>query len=617
MFLLVIFALNVCSVPLLRGRLSRLATLRFRWLPLLSASLATQLLVLTVLPGGHDWLYGPVHVATYVMVAVFLVVNRHIPGLWLVGLGGALNLAAIVANGGVMPAAPGALDAAGLLADPTSFANSAAVADPRLRFLGDVFAIPRGWPLSNVFSIGDILLLLGAVLILHRVCGSRLLPPASREFLALGRHHGFLRLWGAQTVSSLGDWVFTLAVVASIAERGGAHVLATLVILQVGPAAVAGLLVGPWVDRWPRTLLMVGADAARGLAVASLLLGEPPSLGRLYTVAVVLGLAGALFQPSLYASIPNLVGRGEILAANAALSATFHLAIAVGPLLGGLVVTRFGPMPAFAVNAASFGVSALLVASVRMRRAVSDVDGEPSPVRALVDGLRYAATTPLVRGVLIVTGLLMTAAAMKSPLEPLFVLRVLGEPATALGLLGGMWGLGMLLGSVSAPGAANLLSRERLLWVSITIVGLCVLGASRAQALTAILPLWLVAGAANAVGSVAYETLLQERTTDSLRGRVLAASEATLDAAYLVGVFAAGWLGTALGIRATYAIAGGAFLVAALTSRVLLPVVPRGAATRALPPHMPSSARVREGSTRPRGDSGDLLLDRAPWTQAR
>jgi hypothetical protein len=58
------------------------------------------------------------------------------------------------------------------------YRNSTAVADPRLGFLGDVFAIPASWPLSNVFSVGDVLIAVGAVWGLHRVCGSRLAGPA-------------------------------------------------------------------------------------------------------------------------------------------------------------------------------------------------------------------------------------------------------------------------------------------------------------------------------------------------------------------------------------------------------------------------------------------------------
>jgi hypothetical protein len=92
-----------------------------------------------------------------------------------------VNLLAIAANGGVMPARPGALRAAGLADASRAFANSAAVADPRLPWLGDWFALPESWPVSNVFSIGDVLLALGVLVGLHVLCGS---APARR----LGLH---------------------------------------------------------------------------------------------------------------------------------------------------------------------------------------------------------------------------------------------------------------------------------------------------------------------------------------------------------------------------------------------------------------------------------------------
>jgi hypothetical protein len=72
-----------------------------------------------------------------------------------------LNLLAISVNGGVMPASPSALAGAGLGADEPGFQNSTALAEPRPAFLGDVFYFPASWPLSNVFSVGDVLIALG------------------------------------------------------------------------------------------------------------------------------------------------------------------------------------------------------------------------------------------------------------------------------------------------------------------------------------------------------------------------------------------------------------------------------------------------------------------------
>jgi hypothetical protein len=100
--------------------------------------------------------------------------NRDVPGMWLVGLGAACNLTAILANGGVMPASARALEIAGLSTDPDVFTNSAVLADPRLPFLGDVIPTPSWLPFANVVSVGDVLIVLGVAYGIHRVAGSRL-----------------------------------------------------------------------------------------------------------------------------------------------------------------------------------------------------------------------------------------------------------------------------------------------------------------------------------------------------------------------------------------------------------------------------------------------------------
>jgi Family of unknown function (DUF5317) len=98
----------------------------------------------------------------------------------LLALGAACNLVVIAANGGVMPASPTALAGAGLPVDEAGFHNSAALADPRLAFLGDIFFIPAAWPLSNVFSVGDALIALGIIWAVHGICRSRLAPSWTR-----------------------------------------------------------------------------------------------------------------------------------------------------------------------------------------------------------------------------------------------------------------------------------------------------------------------------------------------------------------------------------------------------------------------------------------------------
>jgi Family of unknown function (DUF5317) len=167
--------LAALTVPLAGGRLGALAEVRPRHGWAIPASLALQVAALE-LPGLPEGLRAALVVASYPVGAVFLAANRRVPGIAVVALGAALNLLAICANGGVMPASPAALATAGLPADQPGFQSSTAVDDPRLAFLGDVFAIPASWPLANVFSVGDVLIGLGLAWGLHRVCGSRLVP---------------------------------------------------------------------------------------------------------------------------------------------------------------------------------------------------------------------------------------------------------------------------------------------------------------------------------------------------------------------------------------------------------------------------------------------------------
>ena len=174
MLLLAVLFVCAASVPLAGGRLDRLADLRFRGVRVLVAALAVQILILAVLDGGNEVLLGAVYLATLCTAGLFIWSNRRIVGIPLIGLGGVLNALAIAANDGVMPARPGALEAAGRPIVEEGFRNSAAVGDPNLAWLGDTFAIPAGWPLANVFSVGDVIIVIGAFVLLHVACGSRL-----------------------------------------------------------------------------------------------------------------------------------------------------------------------------------------------------------------------------------------------------------------------------------------------------------------------------------------------------------------------------------------------------------------------------------------------------------
>ena len=174
MFLLALLAIGVVTVPLLGGRLRNLGSLRFRGLWLLQLATATQVVIIYMLEGaGSAQAHRGVHLATYAAAAVFVWLNRALPGMRTLGLGGLANVAAIVTNGGVMPTLPGAATLAGFSHAAEGFQNSAVSTGSPLWFLGDVFAIPHGVPLANVFSVGDVLLLAAALTMVWMATGVR------------------------------------------------------------------------------------------------------------------------------------------------------------------------------------------------------------------------------------------------------------------------------------------------------------------------------------------------------------------------------------------------------------------------------------------------------------
>jgi Family of unknown function (DUF5317) len=170
-------AFAVVLVVALGGRLGNLTSVELRGKPAVIGAFLMQLLVVTVAPHAFSHaVASAIHLASYALAIVFVYANRHLPNLWIAALGGVSNFVAITANGGTMPASKTALAAAGLPVLQNGFDNSGAVAHARLAFLGDIFSFPKGLPLANVFSLGDVLLLIGAAAMLAGICGCPRVP---------------------------------------------------------------------------------------------------------------------------------------------------------------------------------------------------------------------------------------------------------------------------------------------------------------------------------------------------------------------------------------------------------------------------------------------------------
>lgn len=171
MFFLAALVLGAATVPLGKGRLSAFGDLELVWGWVLLVAVGLQVFILLVIPNDLSGAHEPVHIVSYVLIGVFVAANLRVKGMWLIAVGGLCNAAVIVANGGVMYVSRPALESVGLYPLPERFLNARVLSDPKLPLLGDIFPI---FPLTTVVSVGDILIAVGAVVLIHGVCGSRL-----------------------------------------------------------------------------------------------------------------------------------------------------------------------------------------------------------------------------------------------------------------------------------------------------------------------------------------------------------------------------------------------------------------------------------------------------------
>lgn len=182
MFILLAIPVGILLGYLVGGRLDRLGDLGFRWGPLALAGLLVQVVLFSdaASPVVERGLGPAIYIGSTAAVLLAVLRNLRLPGMVVVAAGAVANLAAVVANGGVMPTTEAALRAAGL-ADRPGFSNSAVLDEPRLAPLTDVYAIPAGLPLANVFSVGDVLLGIGVALVIAAGMRRRRAPDAVSE----------------------------------------------------------------------------------------------------------------------------------------------------------------------------------------------------------------------------------------------------------------------------------------------------------------------------------------------------------------------------------------------------------------------------------------------------
>ena len=296
------------------------------------------------------------------------------------------------------------------------------------------------------------------------------LPPA---FWRVFGTRSFFKLWVAQVVSSLGDWIGIIAILAIAARvSGGSGAAVSLVMVaRVVPGFFLATLGGVIVDRFDRRRVMVACDFGRAGLLA--LLPFVDSLVGLVIVSFALEILSLLWGPAKDASIPNLVDTKQLTSANSlglfAAFGTFPLASLAFALLSYAAVWLSG-FSAFAslnvdreflalwVDGLTFLVSALIIFRLPIPR-TTHREGErvdwTATLRDISEGIGFIRHDRLVRAVIIGIGVGIIGGGAMIPLGPVFADQVLGGGSAAFGLLMTALGFGAAIGVVSSARRAT------------------------------------------------------------------------------------------------------------------------------------------------------------------
>ncbi|HET7487745.1 MAG TPA: MFS transporter [Acidimicrobiales bacterium] len=376
------------------------------------------------------------------------------------------------------------------------------------------------------------------------------------------RHPRFRRLFAASTVSRWGDTFSSVALVVLVYRLTGSGLrVGATVAFEIAPVLLFGFLAGAVADRVPRRRVMVAADLGRAAIALALALFGTSSLAAVYAAAFGMSALTVFFNPAAASAVPALVEGDELVGANAALwSGAVVSQIALAPLAGVLVAWA-GPGPAFVVNAASFAVSAALLAGLVLPAAVVPQGRRPADVTG---GLRVVMADPFLRLLAGVQALAALSAGATSALLVVLAGERLGAGAGRFGLLIGAIGVGAGLGPLVLQRVVDDVRRPGFLFGPYLLRGAVDLVLAATTSFAVALGALAAYGVGTSTGMVTWNSVLQAGVEDRVRGRVFAFYDVVWQSARLVSIAAGGLLADAAGVGAVYVL--GAFLLLAAGS---------------------------------------------------
>jgi MFS family permease len=388
------------------------------------------------------------------------------------------------------------------------------------------------------------------------------------DFSPLRDSRDFRLLFGSGVVTMFGTFLTLVAVPLQMKELTGSYLAVGLVsAVEFVPMVLCGLWGGAIADALDRRKIILYTEIGLCLTVSILLVNAmlpEPQVWVLYVVGALSAGLGSLQRPSLESLMPRVVRHDQLTAAAALSSFRWNLGAIVAPGLSGLIAAWYGVAAAYGINVATFLISLILLWSVKTPPQAEDTP--PASIRALVDGVRYAAGRPDLMGTYLVDVAAMVFA-FSTALYP-FLADELGVPE-ALGLFFSASAVGSLIASVTSGWTSHVHRHGLGVIIAAIVWGAAVALASVMPNVWGIFACLALAGAADMVSGVFRATIWNQTIPDEFRGRLAGIELLSYTSGPMIGNARAGLMGHLGGNRFSLG-AGGLLCVGAVVAMAAL-----------------------------------------------
>ncbi|HYN64413.1 MAG TPA: MFS transporter [Candidatus Limnocylindrales bacterium] len=383
----------------------------------------------------------------------------------------------------------------------------------------------------------------------------------------LWRNGAFVRVWTAATISIFGSLITRMALpfVAILVLSAGPIEVAVLRSLDLVAALLVGLVAGAWVDRLRRRPVLIWADLGRALLLLSLPLAFVLgllTLWQLFAVAILTAALTSFFDAADNAYLPSIVRQEELVEANSSLAASGSAAEFTAFGISGFLIQALTAPIAILIDAATFLVSALLLASIRRPEPAPPPLAERRPVlREIREGVAIVAGDPVLRALALAQMSQHVLWGVFGATYLLFAFQDLSLGPAAIGLIAGAGGFGSLLGALVVGGATRRwgIGRTAIAALVVAAVGNAFVPFAPAGmpliAAGFLIAQQLVGDSAVTVYDITEQSVRQATVENRLLGRAASTFQVAAVGAQLVGTIGAGLVAEAFGLRIAAAIA--------------------------------------------------------------